>query len=88
MPTIGEGLPGYTAVNWWGIVAPAGTPPAIVKRLHDALSAAQDSEAVTKQFSSEGAAVVKMSPEEFGKFMVSEMNKWERVVKEGGIKAE
>ena len=52
------------------------------------LSAAQNSEAVTKQFSSEGASVVRMSPEEFGKFMVSEMNKWERVVKEGGIKAE
>jgi tripartite-type tricarboxylate transporter receptor subunit TctC len=88
IPTISEGLPDYQAVNWWGIVAPAGTPPAIVKRLHDALSAAQNSEAVTKQFSSEGAEVVRMSSEEFGKFMVSEMNKWERVVKEGGIKAE
>ncbi len=88
IPTISEGLPGYTAENWWGIVAPAGTPPAIIKRLHAALSAAQDTEAVTKQFSSEGASVVKMSSEEFGKYMVSEMNKWERVVKEGGIKAE
>ena len=88
VPTISEGLPGYQAENWWGIIAPAGTPPAIVKRLHAALTAAQDSEAVTKQFSSEGASVVKMSSEEFGKFMVSEMNKWERVVKEGGIKAE
>ena len=87
-PTISEGLDDYQAVNWWGIVAPAGTPPAIVKRLHDALSAAQNTDAVTKQFSSEGAEVVRMSPEEFGKFMVTEMNKWERVVKEGGIKAE
>ena len=41
-----------------------------------------------KQFAAEGAEVVKMSPTEFGEFMVSEMNKWERVVKEGGIKAE
>jgi tripartite-type tricarboxylate transporter receptor subunit TctC len=88
VPTIGEGLPGYTAENWWGIVAPAGTPPAIVKRLHEALSKAQDTEAVTKQFASEGATVVRMSSEEFGQFMVSEMNKWERVVKEGGIKAQ
>ena len=87
-PTISEGLPGYQAVNWWGIVAPAGTPPAIIKRLHEALTAAQDTEAVKKQFASEGAEVVKMSSEEFGKFMVSEMNKWERVVKEGGIKAQ
>ena len=88
VPTISEGLPGYQAENWWGIIAPAGTPPAIVQRLHAALTAAQDSEAVTRQFSSEGASVVKMSSEEFGKFMVSEMTKWERVVKEGGIKAE
>ena len=62
--------------------------PRSSSRLHDALSAAQNSEAVTKQFSSEGASVVRMSTEEFGKFMVSEMNKWERVVKEGGIKAQ
>ena len=87
-PTISEGLPGYQAVNWWGIVAPAGTPPAIVAKLHAALSAAQNSEAVTKQFASEGAEVVRMSTPQFGQFMVSEMNKWERVVKEGGIKAE
>jgi tripartite-type tricarboxylate transporter receptor subunit TctC len=88
VPTISEGLPNYQAENWWGIVAPAGTPPAIIKRLHAALSAAQNTEAVTKQFSSEGATVVRMSSEEFGKYMVSEMGKWERVVKDGGIKAE
>ena len=41
-----------------------------------------------KQFASEGATVVKKSPTEFGAFMVSEMNKWEQVVKKGGIKAE
>jgi len=81
-------MPYLVAENFIGISAPAGTPPAIVQRLHAALTAAQGSEAVTKQFASEGAAVVKMSPEEFGKFMVTEMNKWERVVKEGGIKAE
>ena len=52
------------------------------------MAASQDSAEVEKQFASEGATVVKKSPTEFGAFMVSEMNKWEQVVKKGGIKAE
>ena len=89
VPTIAEaGLPGYEATNWWGIVAPAGTPPAIVEKLHNEISAVQNSEQTRKQFATEGAEIVQMSSAEFGAFMASEINKWERVVKEGGIKAE
>ena len=88
VPTIAEGLPGYASENWWGIVAPAGTPAPIVEKLHAALTKAQDSPEAQKYFDTEGATIVKMSTEEFGKYMVSEMNKWERVVKEGHIKAE
>src|SRR5262245_19757516 len=82
------GVPGYEAVNWWGLVAPAGTPAAIIARLHKAVSEVQDLAEVQKQFANEGADVVRMSTAEFGAYMVSETNKWERVVKEGGIKAE
>ena len=57
-------------------------------RLHKALSEAQDTPEIQSQFEKEGAATRKMEPEEFGKFIESEMKKWERVVKEGGIKAE
>jgi tripartite-type tricarboxylate transporter receptor subunit TctC len=89
VPSVAEaGVPTYEAVNWWGIVAPTGTPQPIIDRLHKALTASQDSAEVGKQFASEGATVVKMSTPEFGKFMISEMNKWERVVKQGGIKAQ
>src|SRR5215203_125473 len=89
VPSVAEaGVPTYEAVNWWGIVAPAGTPQPIIDKLHAALTAAQDTAEVEKQFASEGATVVKKSPAEFGAFMVSEMNKWEQVVKKGGIKAE
>jgi tripartite-type tricarboxylate transporter receptor subunit TctC len=89
VPTIAEaGLPGYEANNWWGIVAPAGTPPAIVDKLHSEIAAVQNSEQTKKQFSAEGAEVVQMSSAAFGTFMETEMNKWERVVKESGIKAE
>jgi len=89
VPTIDEaGVPGYLGVNWWGIIAPAGTPQPIVDKVAKALNDAQDTPEVQKQFASEGAEIVKMSPTDFGAFMVKEMNKWERVVKQGGIKAE
>jgi tripartite-type tricarboxylate transporter receptor subunit TctC len=89
VPSIAEaGVPGYETVNWFGIVAPAGTPAAIVERLHREITAVQDLPAVKKQFDNDGATVVRMSPAEFGAYMVADMNKWERVVKEGGIKAQ
>jgi tripartite-type tricarboxylate transporter receptor subunit TctC len=89
VPTIAEaGVPGYEAVNWWGVVAPAGTPAPVVARLHAAIGEVQASADVQKQFSSEGAEIVQMSSAEFAAFIEKEMKKWERVVKQGGIKAQ
>ena len=89
VPTVAEaGVPTYEAVNWWGVVAPAGTPAPIIERLHKAVEEVQGSPEVQKQFDAEGAEIVRMSPAEFGSFMEKEMSKWGRVVKEGGIKAE
>jgi tripartite-type tricarboxylate transporter receptor subunit TctC len=89
VPTVAEaGVPGYEVANWVGIVAPAGTPQAIVDNLHQEISAIQNSPEVKQQFASEGADVVRMSSAEFGTYMTTEMAKWERVVKDGGIKAE
>jgi tripartite-type tricarboxylate transporter receptor subunit TctC len=87
VPTIDEsGLPGYEFANWIGIVAPAGTPAAIVERLHKELTAIQNSPEMQKSFANEGAEVVRMTPAEYGQFIASETAKWGRVVKEGGIK--
>jgi tripartite-type tricarboxylate transporter receptor subunit TctC len=89
VPTIAEaGVPGYQATNWWGIIAPAGTPPEVVEKVRAALAAAQDSAETRKRLESEGADVVRMTPQEFGAFMASEMDKWGKVVKESGIKAQ
>jgi tripartite-type tricarboxylate transporter receptor subunit TctC len=89
LPTIAEaGVPGYEAVNWWGVVAPAGTPAAIIDKVNHEIEAVQQSPDVEKQFANEGATPVAMKAADFGGFMVSEMNKWEKVVKQGGIKAE
>jgi tripartite-type tricarboxylate transporter receptor subunit TctC len=89
VPTIAEaGVPGYEAVNWWGVVAPVGTPRAIIDRLNGEIAAVQRSVEAQKQFASEGATPVTMTPGDFADFMVSEMDKWEKVVRQGGIKAE
>jgi tripartite-type tricarboxylate transporter receptor subunit TctC len=89
VPTIAEaGVAGYAATNWIGIVAPAGTPAPIVEKLYKEISAALDAPEVQKQFSSEGAEILRMSSAEFGDFMVKELAKWGRVVKEAGIKAQ
>jgi tripartite-type tricarboxylate transporter receptor subunit TctC len=88
VPSISDDVPGYEAVNWWGIIAPAGTPAAIVDKLSKEIGVALNSPEVQKQFETEGADIVQMSPAEFGKFIEAEMPKWERVVKEGKIRAE
>ena len=89
VPSINEaGVLGYEAVNWFGLVVPVGTPPAIVERLHREVTAVQNSLEVQKQFDADGATIVRMSPAEFGDYMIADMNKWERVVHEGGIKAQ
>ena len=89
VPTVSEaGVPGYDAVIWLGIMAPAGTPKAIVDRLNaeitKATGAAETKEAWTKQ----GAVAMSMSPEEFGRFMREDIEKWARIVKISGAKAD
>jgi tripartite-type tricarboxylate transporter receptor subunit TctC len=89
VPTAAEaGLPGYDVANWIGIVAPAGTPAAIVDKLNKEIAAAMQSPEVQKQLANEGAETTSMTPAEFGAFMEKELVKWGRVVKEGGIKAQ
>jgi tripartite-type tricarboxylate transporter receptor subunit TctC len=89
VPTVSEsGLPGYEAANWIGIVAPAGTPAAIIEKLQKEISLMQDTPEAKKQFANEGAEELRMSSADFGKFIASETAKWGRVVKEAGIKAQ
>jgi tripartite-type tricarboxylate transporter receptor subunit TctC len=85
VPTLGETLPGYEASNWWGLLAPAGTPRDIVDRLARELAAVLGSDETKKRFAAEGAEPMIMAPDEFGRFIAAETTKWARVVKETGI---
>jgi len=89
VPTIAEaGVPGYEANNWWGVVAPAGTPASIVEKLHNDIRAVLTSPELQQQFAREGASSIEMSVAEFGKYMETEMVKWGRVVKESNIRVQ
>ena len=89
VPTISEsGVPGYEAHNWWGLLAPAGTPALVVEKLHKDLTSVLSSQETEKRFETEGAEVVRMTPAEFGRFISAELVKWSRVAREVGIKAE
>ena len=89
VPTIAEaGVPGYEANNWWGIVAPAGVPQAIVKRVNGEIAAILALPETQKWFLSEGGEAVSKTPDGFRQWIVSEMGKWGKVVKQAGIKAE
>ena len=89
VPTIAEaGVSGYEANNWWGILAPAGTPAGIIDKLNGEIAAIMALPETQKRFASEGAEPVITTPDGFGKLIVSEKAKWERVTREAGIRAE
>jgi len=90
IPTIAEaGFPGYEAVQWFGLLAPAGTPRDIVAKLHGAVVQALQDPAIRKRFISNGAEPTpSSSPEAFGKLIQSEVTKWAAVAREAGIMRE
>ncbi len=89
MPTLAEaGLPGYEATSWQGLLVPVGTPNAIVARLHKEMESALRSPEMRDRLAAEGSEAVATSPQEFGKFILSEIAKWAKVVKAAGVKAE
>jgi tripartite-type tricarboxylate transporter receptor subunit TctC len=89
VPTCAEsGLPDLVAVNWWGILLPAHTPPAIVAQYHDALVKVLQSADVKQKFGELGVDAVSSTPQEFGAFMRRESAKYARLIKEAGIKVD
>lgn len=87
IPTIAEaGVPGYEANNWWGMVAPAGTPAPVIERLNRELATILRSRELNEKFATEGAEVLQMSTDQFRDFMNAETAKWVRVAKEANIR--
>lgn len=87
VPTIGEGVPGYVADNWWGIVTPAGLPKPVADKVYAAAQASLQAPELKAAFDREGAVAVTMTSAEFADYIKKEIDKWGRVIREGGIKA-
>ena len=89
VPTIAEsGLPGYEAVLRYGLVAPAGTPRAIIERLNRELNVALASADVRQRLATEGAEPLPSTPDEYAADIDREETQWSKVVKQSGAKVE
>ena len=89
IPTIAEaGLPGYESVQWYGMLAPAKTPRDIVTRLHAEATRVLQQPEIKARLAADGADTVGSSPEEFARYIQSELVKWAKVAREAGIQPE
>ena len=91
MPGVGtvaeQGVPGFAALAWWGVIAPAGTPAPIVRRMHEELSKALKDPAVAQKLTDQGMEIVGGGPEELDRFLRAEIKRWADVVSKNKIKA-
>ena len=89
VPTISEaGLPGFDVSLYYGLVAPAGTPRAVIDKLNKELKAALASEEVKKQLSQDGTEITPGTPEDYAAFIDKDEKKWSQLIKASGLEQE
>jgi tripartite-type tricarboxylate transporter receptor subunit TctC len=88
IPAIAETVPGFEASSWYGIVAPAGTPDAIARRLYPEVRKAMASPEIARRLNNEGAEHWDISPEEFRSYVAAEIQRWKGVIEAAGMRVE
>lgn len=88
VPAIGEVVPGYAVESWYGLFAPAGTPPEVIAKLNQVIRQAAQADEVKKKLEPEGLMVTAGSPQELDAFVKREEQRWRQIVKENNIKAD
>ncbi|MEO7727419.1 MAG: tripartite tricarboxylate transporter substrate binding protein [Burkholderiales bacterium] len=89
LPTLAEeGVKGFAAVNWWGILFPAGVPRPIIDKVNADLVKALATQDVKSKLGELGVETVSSTPEQFGQFMASETARWSKLVKEANLRVE
>jgi tripartite-type tricarboxylate transporter receptor subunit TctC len=87
VPTLSEaGVPGYETTIWLGVLAPKGTPAAVVTKLNAEIAKIVSSPQVKEDWGKQGAVAMTMNPAEFEKYLNADIVKWERIVKISGAK--
>ena len=85
VPTVAEHVPGYESTLWYALLAPAGTPEPIIKRLNAEMVKLTKSPAVTKRLAGQAAEPVGSTPEELAKFLKADIDRWTKVIERAGI---
>jgi tripartite-type tricarboxylate transporter receptor subunit TctC len=85
-PAVAEGVPGYESENWYGLAAPAGTPPAILRPLHAAVMKVMRDPATVRRFDEAGLHPAVMELDEYVAFLRADSARWEGVVRRGNIR--
>jgi tripartite-type tricarboxylate transporter receptor subunit TctC len=88
VPTVAETVPGYEVMSWQAIFAPAGTPKAIVDRLHDEIAKILAEPEMRERLVKLGMQGSEMTPAQVGEFQKAEVVKWAQVIKSANIKLE
>ena len=88
VPAVADTVPGFSGVVWFGLLAPAGTPPEVIAKIHDAIAKSVARANVKKAFADMSVEAVSNSPAEFGQTISAELAQWTKVVRESGAKFE
>jgi tripartite-type tricarboxylate transporter receptor subunit TctC len=88
LPTVAESIPGYEVSAWFGVFAPAGVPQPVVQRLNAEFVKALQQPDLRQRLASQGAEPLTSTPDEFAAYLRSEIEKWAKVVKAAGMKAD
>src|SRR6202030_982245 len=88
VPTIADTFPGYEASTWFGFGAPKGTPPEIIAKLNQVINAGLADPTIKARLAEVGSEPMPLTPAEFGALVAAETEKWAKVVKAAGAKAE
>ena len=89
LPTIAEaGVAGFEAIQWYGVVAPAGTPEPVISRLNAEVNRALATSELKARLVAEGAEAAPTTPQAFGAFIAAELERWRPVIQKAGLKAE
>jgi len=86
LPAVAEMLPGFEVVGWYGVIGPANLPSPIVARLHEELVKVLNQREVRERIVADGSEPVGSTPEEFRQFMLADLAKWAKLVKQSGAK--